>query len=571
MDSGGTRRAGPTRREVMAAAGASALALTAGTGLAQPPAIASGLVFEDRNRSGRREPGNRGIAGVMVSNGRDVVRTDAEGRWRLSVVDGDSVFVIKPPHWSTQLGHGGVAQFSRLHQPGGSPKDIAYRHAGVAGTGPLPVAIDFPLIRQEESTRFEALLFADTQPENGMELGYLRDDIVAGVLGTKAAFGINHGDIVFDDLALYPRYLQILGATGIPWHHCPGNHDINSEAPDDRRSRETWKRVFGPRHYAFQHAGATFIVLDNVHYFGHNPGAPRSGTYCGLIGERQLQFVRNVLAQVPPEHLVVVSMHIPLATYQDPASPADNTADRNALLRLLSARQHTVSFSGHMHLTEHHYLAGDTPAGAHGPHHHHVLAAASGGWWGGPHDGRGIPSADSPDGNPNGYHVLSVDGAQYTTRFVAAAGKTSGQLRAFVDGPSTRRLLTTRADADEFCSGPIPGHELAVCELAVNVFDGGPRTSVAYEIAGRRPALVPMRRTAMPDPYIAQLFARSASMQKPWVRAVPSSHVWKAPLPADLEPGAHRVTLRASDEYGRERVSHMLLEVGPRGVAASPV
>ena len=81
-----------------------------------------------------------------------------------------------------------------------------------------------------------------------------------------------------------------------------------------------------------------------------------------------------------------------------------------------------------MHLTEHHYLTGDAPAGAHGPHHHHVLAAASGGWWGGPHDGRGIPSADSPDGNPNGYHVLAVDGAQYTTRFVPAAGKTSGQL-----------------------------------------------------------------------------------------------------------------------------------------------
>ena len=149
-----------------------------------------------------------------------------------------------------------------------------------AGTGPLPTTIDFPLTRQEESARFEALLFADTQPANGTELGYLRDDIVAGALGMRAAFGINHGDVVFDDLSLYPRYLQILSATGIPWHHCPGNHDINSEARDDRGSRETWKRVFGPRHYAFQHAGATFIMLDNVHYFGHNPGAPRSGTLC---------------------------------------------------------------------------------------------------------------------------------------------------------------------------------------------------------------------------------------------------------------------------------------------------
>jgi hypothetical protein len=565
MENDRTRRAGPTRREVIAAAGASALALTAGTGLAQPPAVASGFVFEDRNRSGRREPGNRGIADVMVSNGCDIVKTDAEGRWRLPVAEGDSLFVIKPPHWSTPLGLGGVPRFSRLHQPKGSPSDIPYRHAGVAGTGPLPAAIDFPLARQEESAHFEALLFADTQPENDVELGYLRDDIIAGALGLKAAFGINHGDIVFDDLSLYPRYLQILNATGIPWHHCPGNHDLNAEAKDDRHSRETWKRVFGPRHYAFQYAGATFIVLDNVHYFGHNPGAPRSGTYCGLIGERQLLFMRNVLAHVPPDQLIVLSMHIPLAADQDPSSAANNTADREALLRLLSSRPHTVSFSGHMHLTEHHYLTPDGPSDAHGPHHHHVLGAASGGWWGGPRDGRGIPSADSPDGIPNGFHLLAVDGAQYTTRFVPAAGKTSGQLRVVVDGPSARH---TRAKGD--AGEPIAANELDACELVVNVFDGGPRTTVAYAIAGRRPMLVPMQRTAMRDPYVAQLFARSAAVQKPWVQAVPSSHVWKAPLPSDLGPGAHRVTVRASDEYGRERIAHMLLEVGPRAAPASP-
>ena len=82
--------------------------------------------------------------------------------------------------------------------------------------------------------------------------------------------------------------------------------------------------------------------------------------------------------------------------------------------------------------------------------------------------------------------------------------------------------------------------------------------------------LVPMQRTAMPDPYVAQLFAQSAAVQKPWVQAVPSSHVWRAPLPADLGPGAHRVTVRASDEYGRECVTHLLLEVGPRAAAPSP-
>ncbi|HJU32043.1 MAG TPA: calcineurin-like phosphoesterase C-terminal domain-containing protein [Hyphomicrobiaceae bacterium] len=340
----------------------------------------------------------------MVSNGRDVVLTGSDGGWRLPVAEGESVFVIKPAHWATRTGKGGVPRFS-------------HRCGGTAGQACLSDPLDFALTRREEPPRFDVLMFADTQPANDIELGYLRDDIVASTLGSTAAFGINHGDVVFDNHALYPRYLEIMGATGIPWHHCPGNHDIDPGARDDAASRDTWQRVFGARHYAFQYAGTTFIVLDNVFYFGH------SGSYCGRIGERQLQFVRNVLAHVPREQLVVVSMHIPLETYQDPANPGDNTADRDALLRLLRARPHAVSFAGHMHLTEHHYLAWKGADGIYAPHHHHVLTAASGAWWGGPLDSRGIPSADSADGNPNGYHILSVDGSDCLSRFTPSAAR----------------------------------------------------------------------------------------------------------------------------------------------------
>ena len=252
---------------------------------------------------------------MLVSNGRDVMRTDADGRWRLPVADGDSLFVIKPAHWTTPIGPGGIPRFSYLHQPHGTPATPP--HPGVAPTGRCPPPSIFPCGARTRAP-VRGLLLADTQPENDAELTYLRDDIVAGTLGIGAAFAINHGDVVSDDLSLYPRYLRLLGATGIPWHHCPGNHDMNSDARDDRHSRETWKRIFGPRHYAFQYGGATFLVLDNVYYFGYNPGSPLSGTYCGRIGEEQLRFVRNVLAHVPQQQLIVLSMHIPLTTYQDP-------------------------------------------------------------------------------------------------------------------------------------------------------------------------------------------------------------------------------------------------------------
>ena len=222
-----------------------------------------------------------------------------------------------------------------------------------------------------------------------------------------------------------------------------------------------------------------------------------------------------------------------------------------------------------MHLSEHHYLAADGDAGAYGPHHHQVLEAASGGWWSGPRDGRGIPSADAQDGAPNGYHVLTVDGAHYTTRFVPAAGKAAGRIRACIVGPRTRSADAANADpADAVVDGPVAVDALGACELVVNVFDGGPRTVVAYEIAGRQAGAMPMRRVAANDPYVAQLFARHAAAQKPWVRAVPSSHVWKAPLPTDLAPGAYRLSVQGRDEYARALAAHVVLEVAPSRSAA---
>jgi hypothetical protein len=90
-----------------------------------------------------------------------------------------------------------------------------------------------------------------------------------------------------------------------------------------------------------------------------------------------------VLKETPPEKLIVVVMHILLETYLDPKSPVQNTADAAELLALLGDRP-SVSFSGHTHTTEHHYLRRpNAPDGA-PPHHHHVLTAVSGSWGSGP-------------------------------------------------------------------------------------------------------------------------------------------------------------------------------------------
>jgi len=551
-----------TRRDVMK--GGAAAAALAATSLprqaAAQGATVTGVVFEDRSGSGRRQPGDPGIPGVLVSNGREVAKTDASGRYSLPLEDENAVFVIKPTGYMVPVEPGTMLpRFYYLHQPKGTPAELGLRYRGVDPTGPLPASVDFALRKADEPNAFDVLLFTDPQPESPTEVEFVRDDVVSALIGTKAAFGLTTGDIMFDDLSLYQRQNRIIGQIGVPWWNIPGNHDLNYEAPGTHYARETFKRVFGPTSYAFEYGGVLFLMLDNVEYLGTDPNRPhRDGKYQGHIGERQLAFIANVLAEQPADRLVVAAMHIPLRTYVNPNEPSVNTIDRAEFLTLIGARP-CVSFSGHTHTTEHHYF--DAADGYTGPvpHHHHVMTAVCGSWWSGPFDHRGIATADSRDGSPNGFHVLAIDGNKYTTRFKPA--KEARQMRISLDSEfhRDRRELYRDVRMGALLGSPIPRENVFATEVVVNFFDGGPRSTLAYRIGNRAP--VPMTREPRIDPFVEEVFARNEATKKPWVKAGPSSHIWVARLPADLEAGTHRLEIQATDEYGRTHRDHLVLEV----------
>jgi C terminal of Calcineurin-like phosphoesterase len=252
-------------------------------------------------------------------------------------------------------------------------------------------------------------------------------------------------------------------------------------------------------------------------------------------------------------------MHIPLRTYLDPANPTMNASDGAELLALLGDRP-AVSFAGHTHTTEHHYLGREYGAQGQNPHHHHVLTAVSGSWWSGPHDRRGVACADSRDGSPNGFHVLSIDGARYETRFVPANEPNRRQLRISLDREFHRdREVYRDFRMGQLLGSPLPADATGAATLVVNVFDGGPRTQVDYSLGEGAPIV--MKRDSRPDPFIEEVYGRNPATIKPWVKAEPSSHIWTARLPPNLEPGAHRVNVRVRDEYGRNHEDHLVLEV----------
>jgi hypothetical protein len=552
-----------SRRNALVGGSAAGLSLALGrTGRAEPTATARGTVFDDAHGTGERRADGRGIAGVMVSNGEQVSLTDVDGRWSLPVADGDSIFVVKPSGWMTPLEPStNLPQFYYHHAPQGTPESLNLRYPGLAPSGPLPDSIDFPLQRASEPSAFDVLLFTDPQPESPAELDFVRDDVVAQAAAVPAAFGITLGDIMFDDLSLYGRHNRIVGTIGVPWYNCCGNHDMNFDVPDNTYSRETYRRHFGPRYYAFHHGPATFFMLDNVVYEGADAARPNgAGVYHGAMGARQLAFVRNVLAQIPRERLVIFCMHIPLSTNLGPHDPRQTTIDRRAFFQAIAHRPATASFSGHTHSNEHHYFNGEDGFAGPAPHHHQVLTAVSGSWWSGPFDERGIPVALAYDGTPNGFHVLSVDGDRCNVRLVTAHDPNRAQMRVMLGGPFHRGPEVL----DEYRTGvllgsPIPHAAVASTELLVNLFNGGPNSTVAHTIGSGEPRA--MKRVARPDPFVEEVYARNAATKKPWVTPKNSSHLWQARLPVGLPAGTHRIELQARDDYGAIHRQVFVLEV----------
>lgn len=491
---------------------------------------ATGVVFHDKNVNGSLDEGEPPLEGIRVSDGEQIVTTDEQGRYTLSVDDDSIVFVIKPRGWRTPIGEDMLPKFYYIHKPAGSPPQ---RYPGVAPTGPLPASIDFPLYPQEEPDAFRAILFADPQPRNMEEIEYITHDVIDELVGADASFGVTLGDILFNDLSLFKALNQRVAMIGIPWYNVIGNHDLNFDAPEDKYSDETFESFYGPSYYSFDHGPVHFIVLDDVKWF--IPEGEAKGKYVGGFGERQMAFIRNDLELVPQNQLIVLMMHIPLIDVED----------RHDLYRLIEHRPFTLSISGHTHYQEHVFI-GDN-RGWKGPkrHHHVINVTVSGSWWSGAPDELGIPHTTMRDGAPNGYSIITFDGTKYSLEFRAARRPADYQMNIY---------------APEV----IAAAQTGTTKVFVNVFAGSGRSKVTLHLDGAAEG-VAMERVEIEDPQYMALKKMEEGEKPPAGRKLPavvkSSHIWEATLPAGLAPGSHVIRVRTTDMFGQSYSADRVLIV----------
>jgi hypothetical protein len=446
---------------------------------------------------GRVQAAGRGLAGVRVTDGLNVVRTGNDGRFEL-LTDTRRAFVYLslPAGYTLPVNPTGTVRFYEPIRPD--------------ARGEMSVRFDLVPLRASDE-RHAFLVLADPQTQNAYEMGLLHAETVPSVqatlrtLGDQHIFGLTCGDIMFDDLALYPDYERAVQQMGIPFFQVLGNHDLDFSGSTDDASSDTFCRHFGPNYYSFDRGAVHYVVLDDV--FWHKAG------YFGYLDADQLEWLRQDLATVEAGRTVVTFLHIPSIgsqhVRQGQARPAISTSvtNREALYRLLEPfNAHLIA--GHTHEAEH---------VTEGRIMEHVAGAACGAWWSGP---------ICHDGTPNGYGVFEAQGETLRWRYQGTGLPADHQMRVY----------------------PVGSDPKAPNEIVANVWDWEPGWTVVWYEDGTRKGT--MARRMGIDPLSEQLHRgpnKPARPERTWVEPMPTNHLFYAPV----SPDARDVRVEATDRFGR--------------------
>ena len=523
-----------------------AASLVSAPAIALPPPCNSGYVYEDLDGDGRFGAGDRPLADVAVSDGERVVRTDATGAYTLAARDGRTSFVVKPAGYRFPTRADGLPDFWRHVQRAPGP---ALKFGGI-GSG-FPECRNFALHKADrEPGRIEVLVFGDPQPQAARNVEHYDRGIVEAVRrdkqSTSAAtqvppvyhpanageLGLTLGDVVHDDLSLYPAMNRATTRLGLPWLHLAGNHDLDLDATHDEDSLRTFRATYGPDTLAWEEHEASFVLLDNVVY---QPG--QAPDYIGGLREDQFAFLAAYLPTLPRDRLLVLAAHIP---FFDPV-PGRETfrrADRERLFALLAPFPKLLLLTAHGHVQRHHWHGADTGWKGTSPLHEYNVGAACGAFWSGVADAQGIPDSTMADGTPKGWAELSVlqDGRYW--------------LRWRTPDPGFDRAGMALHAPKVLRQGAYPAFG-----VFANVFMADADTRVEFRVGGGD--WQPMRKVERADPrlLVENVLDDSATRLRGYDRspeAVDSTHLWRGALPTDLPAGEHVVDVRAFDRWRGE-------------------
>lgn len=447
--------------------------------------------------------------------------------------------------------------------PEGSPE---LKYGGFEPTGELPDAVNFPLAEAPATANPEqnCVMGGDIQPYNIDEVGYARNGAFADLYEREdyASCGVLFlGDIVGDDLSLFDDIRDLTAGLNGPARFLPGNHDLDFDAPTEEHKFDTFRSEFGPTYYSYDVGEAHIVVLDSVRY-------PVGGdsTYSGGLGEEQLEWLRQDIANTPDDKLIVVATHIGLLSFIDSAWSDHQIAEAPEVHNIIGDRK-AISVAGHVHALSN-IREGDSMQGwkdlfgiEEAPFQHIVSGAISGGWYAGSVGEEGYPPAIARDGSRPGVLTLDLNGTDYREFYTASGKDQDGQMSVGLNSPAYRAWFEENQD-NEGAAQPLEDaltvsqDDLGETWLTSNFWIGGTGDVVEVSIDDEAPIEAQRTQQLRGEEVLQGVeYSDPAAVQYQLVHgggpALCSSSLYTADLPTDLAAGEHTAVFTATDVYGK--------------------
>ena len=414
-----------------------------------------------------------GLAGVVVSDGVEVVKTDSKGVYQMKSKKYNGYVFVSTPSGYEPLVNGILPKF----------------HAKLNPETSDPERIDFQLKKVDGQDNHRMLMLGDIHLADRTNDKKQFADFVKDINTTISAtpgkvYALTLGDMTWDlywkvKNYSFKQYLDDASQIkGVMVYHTIGNHDHSMYYTGDYDTVRDYKDYIGPTYYSFNIGKVHYVVLDNVECTNQNPDKDDDGNPCyeraytksGRVVTGELAWLKKDLAAVPPGTPLVVTMHIPLysndGNYHFTVSDARNLEDiLNTFpeVHLYTAHTHTV-YNKDQLATDHIF-------------EHNAGAICATWWWSG-YETPGVHIGQ--DGSPGGYTLLDVAGTEFQWQFKATGKETDYQFRTY----DRNQIHLTREAYIPKCNSPssfepsIWGNASSSNEVYVNVWNWDPAWKV---------------------------------------------------------------------------------------------
>ncbi len=510
-----------------------------------------------QNLTGRITAEGKGVSGVAVSDGFEVVLTDEEGRYALqSNKKNGYVFFSLPRGYEPEYRQGFLpAVWASLQS-----EDVLVNEEH-----------HFSLVKQSHPDRYVMILGADTHlADRSDDLEQFCDFTdalrreVDRAKGRKV-YSMLLGDLSWDNYWQrnhfgLPEFLRTCAAQryAVPLWPVMGNHDhdpsVPSSATTDYQSAAQWRRLMGPNYYSYNIGRVHYVVLDDIVYKNEDTGTKYSAgvvgarNYDGAITDEQLAWLEKDLACVTDKSTpVVVALHIPIWRLNVNTLEVKGGMKRQGSERLCHLLRdfkdvHIVSGHTHINYTAHPEAYPNVTE--------HNIAAVCAVWW------NTAPLTglhNTKDGVPGGYSRWEVDGKKLRWTYCSQTPAGEPQMRIYDmntvakryrEDAVLRKILKKYPQRQDY-STSLPN------EIRVNVFAYDVDWKVEIRENGRQ---LKVERVAGEDPFHVLAYDRAAMERQGKIgegsSAGKTAHLFRAVAQTADRP----VTVRVTDSFGRKYV-----------------